>query len=110
MLAHQNYCLLGSHAMPAIACFGCNGKNWNSMATPAQANSVKAYLAKQSINDRCVFNAQQIEKAMAGMAWLPNISHYLTLLYKSLLGEVLNFSRTKKSPKSQIHFVLSSVS
>ena len=41
----------------------CKGKLWLNLATPAQANSVKAYLAKQSVNDICVFNAQQVEKA-----------------------------------------------
>ena len=41
----------------------CKVKLWLNLATPSQANSVKAYLSNQSVNDQCVFNAQQVEKA-----------------------------------------------
>ena len=40
-------------------------KNWGSTPTVAQAHSVKAYLAEQSVNAKSLFNAQQIEKASA---------------------------------------------
>ena len=42
----------------------CSTKSWNSAPTPAQANSVKAYLTEQSVNAKCIFNAQQIEKQL----------------------------------------------
>ena len=43
----------------------CRAKSWNSQPTPAQANSVKAYLSTQSENERHIYVAQQIEKAKA---------------------------------------------
>ena len=43
----------------------CGTKNWGSTPTVAQAHSVKAYLAEQSVNAKSLFNAQQIEKASA---------------------------------------------
>ena len=43
----------------------CGTKNWGSTPTVAQAHSVKAYLAEQSVNAKSLFNAQQVEKASA---------------------------------------------